>query len=238
MSNVGNITPDNSNTRNIGTSSNYWLGIYAAGFYKNGSNGNYVLLGNGEHKQWTINEIADTIVVRDSNKRIHVNLIETNIADTNDGVITSIYYGRSDKYIYRMSLGTFATKLHDNEVITITKSLTITEAWIDTGIICNTDTFPSGTGTYVIQISAPNMTSDSYFPYYSGIMTIYTSSTNSSGSDEVPLHVAGHACGSLYKRIYIRTVETGTPNYNKIQIAGSANFSQTWDITFRFRKII
>lgn len=45
-----NITPKDSNTYTLGSTSSYYKGAYSYGFYKNGSSDSYVLLGGGGHK--------------------------------------------------------------------------------------------------------------------------------------------------------------------------------------------
>ena len=200
---------------------------------------NYVLLSNGGAKQWSASKIASTIVARTSDNYIYNGYYNSDISNEDSLTPGSVYFAQSGEgWIRKQSISKFADNLRSNEIISIDKSLTVTEAWMDTGIVCDTATFPRGTGTYAVQICAPSMSSDSWCPYYSGIMTIYTSTTNSSGSDEVALHCAGHAVGTNYKRLYIRTQEQLNSNYNKIQIAGSANLSKAYTITFKFRKLI
>ena len=212
--------------------------IHGNGFYhRSYLDNNYVITANGSAKQWSASKTASTLVARTADNYVYAGYYNSDISNEESMTPTSVYCS-NDTWIRKQSIGKFADNLRSEEIISIDKSLTITEAWMDTGIICDTTTFPRGTGTYAVQVCAAAMTSDSYYPYYSGIMTIYTSSTNSSGNDEVALHCAGHAVGTSYKRLYIRTQETETPNYNKIQIAGSANLSKAYTITFKFRKLI
>lgn len=46
----GTIFPGTTNVTTLGDASHYWTGVYAHGFYKNGSSDSYVLLGGGGHK--------------------------------------------------------------------------------------------------------------------------------------------------------------------------------------------
>lgn len=214
--------------------------IYGSGFYHSGNQSNdYVILGNGGTKQWSVSKVANTIVARTGDNYIYNGYYNSDISNEDSLTPGSVYFAQSGEgWIRKQSIGKFADNLRSNEIISIDKSLTVTEAWMDTGIVCDTTTFPRGTGTYAVQVCAASMTEDSYYPYYSGIMTIYTSTTNSGGNDEVALHCAGHAVGTDYKRLYIRTQEQAKPNYNKIQIAGSSNLSKAYTITFKFRKLI
>ena len=207
------------------------------GFIKNGSNNNYVLTGGGSHKQWSETKVASTIVARTADNNIYAGYYNSDISDDESMTPTSVYCS-NDKWIRKQSIGKFADNLRADEIITITKDLAVTEAWMDTGIIMNTDTFPRASGTYAIQIYSDTYGTDGYYPYYSGIMSIYTASTSGSLEDEVPLHCVGYANGGTVqdKRIYIRTVEQLNSNA-KIQIAAASALS-SHKYTFKFRKLI
>ena len=137
--------------------------------------------------------------------------------------------GSSDSYVLLGNGGhKLLTELKDIDTITITKSLTITEAWMDTGIITNATTFTQGDGTYVIQISKNNTL------LYSGIIAIMTSGITGTDTEEVVLHCARK---SNYQRLYIRTQNTDS-GYAKIQIAAETNYSSAQSLDFKFRKLI
>ena len=120
------------------------------------------------------------------------------------------------------------TDLKDADTITITKSLTVTEAWMDTGIITNATTFTHGDGTYVMQISKNNTL------LYSGIIAIMTTGITGTDTEEVVLHCASK---SNYQRLYIRTQNTDS-GYAKIQIASENDYSTAQSLDFKFRKLI
>ena len=123
----------------------------------------------------------------------------------------------------------------DDEVITITKSITITTDWQDTGIK-STDISP--TGTYVVQFHGGNPTISIYGDIFSGVMSWYNGTTNNTYADEIPLHCAGHARnGNLF---YLRTLRhTGSSGTNlTLQIKGNTAASSAATFTFKFRKLI
>lgn len=88
----------------------------------------------------------------------------------------------------------------NNNLTTITKSLTVTADWMDTGI--SSTSIPT-TGTYIVQVSVHNSTDGIWYGYWSGVMSWYASSTNDTDTDEIILHRAGHAYENT---IYLRTV--------------------------------
>ena len=119
-------------------------------------------------------------------------------------------------------------------ITTITKSLTLTTAWMDTGISGNN----LSTGTYVVQVSG--LSSDdgisTYSEIWSGVMSWYAGTTNSTNAEEILLHNAGHADNS--GEIYLRTIRTSGGNYLKLQIASNIAATKADSVTFKFRKLI
>ena len=117
-------------------------------------------------------------------------------------------------------------------------SLTLTTNWQDTGILMNDSTlFASGSGTYIIELyTEASGVSLQYAMRYSGIMAVFTSTTNSTDTDEIILHSMGHASNG--RHIYLRTVLQASPNYAKIQIASSATWTGAGTITIKTRRII
>lgn len=117
---------------------------------------------------------------------------------------------------------------------TISKSLTVTQAWMDTGIK-NTD-LPAN-GTYIVQVSANNTTDYMWSNYWSGIMSWYTGGTNDSEADEIILHRAGHA---YHHTIYLRTIMTTSSDgrHLRLQIAADTNLSTAVTYTFKFKRVI
>lgn len=121
-----------------------------------------------------------------------------------------------------------------NDITTITKSLTVTTSWTDTGI--------KGTnlasGTYAVQMYVNDGTNTSqYQEYYSGIMSWFNGTTNSTDADEILLHKAGHASNG--RHVYLRTIrQSGSTDYIKLQISCTNAFAAASSIVFKFKKLI
>lgn len=120
-----------------------------------------------------------------------------------------------------------------NNLTTITKSLNVTQAWMDTDI---TSTNLPANGTYIVQVqvSADDSTGNMYHCYSSGVMSWYKDSTNDTETDEIILHRSGRAYG---KTIYLRTVMQSS-GVLKLQIGASSNIGQAYTYTFKFKRII
>ncbi len=120
-----------------------------------------------------------------------------------------------------------------NNLTTITKSLNVTQAWMDTGI---TSTNLPANGTYIVQVqvSANDGTGNMYNCYNSGVMSWYRDGTNDTDTDEIILHRSGHAYG---KTIYLRTVMQRS-GVLKLQIGASAGIGAAYTYTFKFKRII
>lgn len=120
-----------------------------------------------------------------------------------------------------------------NNLTTITKSLNVTQAWMDTGI---TSTNLPANGTYIVQVQvrANDSTGNMWHCYNSGVMSWYRDGTNDSDTDEIILHRSGHAYG---KTIYLRTVMQRS-GVLKLQIGASAGIGAAYTYTFKFKRII
>lgn len=120
-----------------------------------------------------------------------------------------------------------------NNLTTITKSLNVTQAWMDTGI---TSTNLPANGTYIVQVqvSANDGTGNMWHCYNSGVMSWYRDGTNDTDTDEIILHRSGHAYG---KTIYLRTVMQSS-GVLKLQISASAGIGAAYTYTFKFKRII
>lgn len=121
-----------------------------------------------------------------------------------------------------------------NNLTTITKSLNVTQAWMDTGI---TSTNLPANGTYIVQVqvSANDGTGNMWHCYNSGVMSWYRDGTNDTDTDEIILHrCSGHAYG---KTIYLRTVMQSS-GVLKLQIGASAGIGAAYTYTFKFKRII
>ena len=123
----------------------------------------------------------------------------------------------------------FASTELTSNLITITKTLTVTKDWMDTGISAS----DLETGTYAVQVYVDSSANGIWKCYWSGIMTWYAASTDDSDTDEILLHRSGH---HYDRTIYLRTVMQAK-SYLKLQIAASKAISST-TYTFKFKKII
>lgn len=120
-----------------------------------------------------------------------------------------------------------------NNLTTITKSLNVTQAWMDTGIT-STDLPANGTYIVQVQVSANDSTGRMYNCYNSGVMSWYRGGTNDTDTDEIILHRSGHAYG---KTIYLRTVMQSS-GVLKLQIGASVGIDAAYTYTFKFKRII
>ena len=116
-----------------------------------------------------------------------------------------------------------------NNLTTITKSLNVTQAWMDTGI---TSTNLPANGTYIVQVQVN--TGAMWHCYNSGVMSWYRDGTNDTDTDEIILHRSGHA---YRKTIYLRTVMQSS-GVLKLQIGASAGIGAAYTYTFKFKRII
>lgn len=152
------------------------------------------------------------------------------------------YYknGSSDSYVLlggggHKLVSDFMLKTEElsNNLTTITKSLNVTQAWMDTGI---TSTNLPANGTYIVQVqvNANDSTGTMYNCYSSGVMSWYKDGTNDTETDEIILHRSGHAYG---KTIYLRTVMQSS-GVLKLQIGASSGIGKAYTYTFKFKRII
>ena len=120
----------------------------------------------------------------------------------------------------------------DYALTTISKTLTIGTSWMDTGIAGSN----LATGSYIVQVSGMDSTATGFYSeIWTGTMSWYSGTTNSTDSDEIVLHKAGHASNG--KTIYLRTIRVSSNGTLKLQIAASAALSST-NVTFKFRRLI
>lgn len=156
---------------------------------------------------------------------------------TGSGFVKS---GSSDSYVLlggggHKLVSDFMLKTDElsNNLTTITKSLNVTQAWMDTGI---TSTNLPANGTYIVQVqvSANDGTGNMWSCYSSGVMSWYRDGTNDTETDEIILHRSGHAYG---KTIYLRTVMQSS-GVLKLQIGASSGIGKAYTYTFKFKRII
>lgn len=159
------------------------------------------------------------------------------------GNITALGFvksGSSDSYILLGGGGhklasDFMLKTDElsNNLTTITKSLNVTQAWMDTGIT-SIDIPASGTYIVQVQVSTNDNTGLMYNCYSSGVMSWYKDDTNDTETDEIILHRSGHGYG---KTIYLRTIMQSS-GVLKLQIGANSNIGNTYTYTFKFKRII
>lgn len=149
------------------------------------------------------------------------------------GQITEIGLGSANQ-ILKFNGNSAPTPVNEYElnVTTITKSLTLTKNWTNTGI----EGTSLSTGSYMIQVTPTDHTAtNQYHEYYTGTMSWYSGSTNSTETDEIILHKAGHAPNS--RHIYLR-VARHSSGILKLQIAFTEELKTATNITFKFKRMI
>lgn len=156
-----------------------------------------------------------------ANKKIYVKLNGTSYSYPNATTASEGYMSASDK----SKLDAVPT------VTTITKSLTVTTDWMDTGIAgADLDT-----GMYAVYMTVDNSSAGLYGERWAGIMSWYGAPTNSTNSDEIILHNAGHADNA--NEMYLRTLRQPNRADMKLQIAAKQAFTEAASITFSFRRL-
>jgi len=123
-----------------------------------------------------------------------------------------------------------------DQLYTVTKSLTLSTSWQDTGIIFSN----LATGSYMVQVlvNDSSVGGQHYNEYYTGVMSWYASTTNSSNTDEILLHRAGHAsnAGDMFLRT-ARVTGNTSPNLH-MEIRASLNNTGASNYVFKFRRLI
>ena len=157
-----------------------------------------------------------------ANKKIYVKLNGTPYSYPNATTASEGYMSASDK----SKLDAVPT------VTTITKSLKVTSDWMDTGIAGTN----LATGMYAVYMSVATIVSAGlYNESWAGIMSWFAGGTNSTNSDEILLHNAGHADNG--NEMYLRTLREANPANMRLQIAAKHAFSEAASITFSFRRL-
>ena len=156
-----------------------------------------------------------------ANKKIYVKLNGTSYSYPNATTDSEGYMSASDK----SKLDAVPT------VTTITKSLTVTTDWMDTGIAGNN----LATGMYAVYMTVNNPSAQLWQESWAGIMSWFSDGTNSTNSDEIILHNAGHADNA--NEVYLRTIRQSSGGTMKLQIAAKIAFTEAASITFNFRKL-
>ena len=150
--------------------------------------------------------------------------------DPNHTTTSAKFAGNVEHKGLTMTSGTDVDQLY-----TVTVSATLSTTWQDTGINSN----EMSTGTYIVQVSVNDQAvgGQHYNEMYSGVMSWYGSSTNSSEVDEIVLHRAGHAPNA--GNFYLRTERQPSGNDNlMIQMRGTTSNTGNSNYVFKFRRMI
>ena len=106
-------------------------------------------------------------------------------------------------------------------------------AWKDTSISGN----DLVTGSYMVQIYSNEQATDmNYHEYYTGFMSWYGSSTNSTESSEIILHAAGRAPNSNH--IYLRVLRQSSNADLKLQMRRDIATNTNKNYEFKFRRMM
>lgn len=123
-----------------------------------------------------------------------------------------------------------------DQILSITRTITLTQDWQDVGIN-GTDL---ATGSYIVQLFASDIGSGgtNLNEYYTGSMSWYSGTTSSSlelPTDEIVLHRAG---GSGDGALYLRTYRNNGGNNLSLQIYSNTANASASNFVFKFRRII
>lgn len=178
-------------------------------------NGNIEITGNVTVNSNTLVQIARTSL--SAQTTVVSNYSNTSVAVTYDQEIGKITVNKDGVY----------------ESVAI---LTLTEDWQDTPV--KAAFIP--TGTYVVQVIANDSAVGGGHTqeYYSGVMSWYSSDTNSGTADEIALHRAGAGPGNGTIFLRIQRTLTADADDLKLQIAGTTTNSGTSSYNFKFRRLL
>lgn len=211
--------------------------------------GTVITTGNSSGLSPTFSNLYAAVFYDSANSAYYIdpastsNLVGLTVANTITGSIsgnaatatTSSQLGgvAAANYVRNDVDGTDSTALF--RLTTITKSLTITTSWLDTGIIGAN----LATGCYMISVYVDNyaVSGGHYQETYTGMMSWFSTGTNSTDYDEIVLHKSGHASNGAY--INLRTIRqlSGSTNL-KLQIISSVSTSGASNYVFKFRRLI
>ena len=133
---------------------------------------------------------------------------------------------------------------HEGLVTTSGTNIDQIKSFTETLSFANTtwkDTSISGndlvTGSYMVQIYSNEQATDmNYHEYYTGFMSWYGSSTNSTESSEIILHAAGHAPNSNH--IYLRVLRQSSNADLKLQMRRDIATNTNKNYEFKFRRMM
>ena len=168
---------------------------------------------------------TDTLHVDISTNRVGINKLTP---DSSLHVVGNAYV--STDFSHGGLAPTSGTEI--DQIKEYTKSLNVTATWMDVGI-SGTDL---ATGTYIVQLYAHEEGTSNFNEYYSGLMSWFSSATDSSESSEIVLHAAGKDPNSNHT--YLRVTRLPNPNTLKLQIRKDAAIGSTKSYEFKFRRMI
>lgn len=256
----GNLSPHANNSFTLGTSSKRWSNIYSVlgnftgnvTLYAASGDSPRLIFQRSELNQssaidWCIYDTAGDLLFQKSQGNGWETIFRVDY-DTNNSTVVGnsiaagfVKSGSSNSYVLlggggHKALSDFMLKseILTNNLTTISKSLTVTQAWMDTDI--NYTDLPA-TGTYIVQVYAHMTNNSVWYGYWSGLMSWYRDTTNSSESDEIILHRASHAMNG--NTIYLRTITTASSDgrHLRLQIAANKDLAAA-TYTFKFKRVI
>ena len=210
--------------------------VTANEFIKAGGTSYDVLIADGSTKEWSTSETASTIVARNSGGDIYARRFYTTTSIETFTIASVFVSNGIDNAIRKVSFNAFIDAVSSQQPLIITKSLQVTALWMDTGITTDSTTFTDGSGTYIVQLDATsiNDSTDGKPAIYSGIMTVYNNTTVAGEHEEIILHRAGEGTS---KRLYLRTISTSS-GACKLQISTSTDLTQSYNLIFKFKKML
>jgi hypothetical protein len=115
-------------------------------------------------------------------------------------------------------------------------NMQMTDEWQDTPI--KSTALP--TGTYIVQVFANDNSvgGQHYNETYSGLMSWYSSDTDSTVFDEIVLHRAGRGPGSGVLFLRVQRTETSNQDDLKLQVSGTIQTIGAVLYTFKFRRML
>ena len=155
---------------------------------------------------------------------------------TSAGFIHSEVNVNPEQYVLTADGGyTLLDQTSNEPVREFSKHITVTSEWMDIEeFYGGNNNFLTQSGTYIVQVYVNDTEDGIWENYFSGIMSWYTGQTNSNNSDEIILHRVGHDYSNT---IYLRTKESPTPGYAKLQISANTNLLHEHIYTFKFKRI-
>ena len=167
---------------------------------------------------------------------INTTLITATNTITSAGFIHSGVNENPEQYVLTADGGcTLLNQTSNEPVREFNKNITVTSEWMDIDeFYGGNNNFLTQSGTYIVQVYVNDTDDGIWENYFSGIMSWYTGHTNSNNSDEIILHRVGHDYSNT---IYLRTKESPTPGYAKLQISANTNLLHEHIYTFKFKRI-